>query len=378
MNREPTASEPDFDAEGLLGDLTGEARTVRLRLLQRLFDAGIGVDELRQAVEQDRLVFLPAEHELSGGEPLYTADEVAQRADMPADFFRAVQRASGLAELDSDEPSYDEQDLEAARIIASFYRAGFDPDGILEVCRVLGHGLAQAADAMGETFQRTFFKAGVTEEQIALRNAQAAGEMIPRATPLLGYMLKLRVRERLRHQAVSQAMLEAGEVAGARDVAVSFADMVGFTALGERLAAEDVGNLAGRLGELASECASPPVRLVKTIGDAAMLASQEAAPLLEATLELVAAAERTDDFPRLRAGAAYGQALPRSGDWYGRPVNIASRITGRAEPGYVVATKDLCDAAEGVCSWEPAGAHTLKGVEGEVELFRAVTPMPSS
>jgi adenylate cyclase len=224
---------------------------------------------------------------------------------------------------------------------------------------------------MGELFGQTFIKAGVTEDELGLRNAQAAREMIPRATPLLEYLLKRHVRERLRHQAVSQAMLEAGQVAGAREVAVSFADMVGFTELGERMAAADVGGLAGRLGELASDCARPPVRLVKTIGDAAMLASVEAGPLLEATLDLVAAAERSESLPRLRAGAAYGPALPRSGDWYGRPVNIASRITDLADPGTVVGTRELCDAAEDVCSWQAVGARAVKGVEGEVELFRA-------
>jgi adenylate cyclase len=361
---------PDFEAEGLLGDLTGEARAARLRLLRRLFDAGIGLDVLREAVADDRLVILPAEHALSG-EPRYTTRELSEQAGVPVGYFEAVRRAAGLAEVDPDERNYDDQDLEAARIIAGFYDAGYDRDGILEVCRVLGRGLAQAADAMGEVFGQSFIKAGVTEEELGLRNAQAAGEMIPRAAPLLEYLLKRHVRERLRHQAVSQAMLEAGQMAGAREVAVSFADMVGFTQLGERMPVEEVGGLAGRLGELASECVSPPVRLVKTIGDAAMLASLEAGPLLEATLDLVAAAEGAERFPRLRAGAAFGPALPRSGDWYGRPVNIASRITDLAEPGTVVGTRELCDAAEDVCTWESVGARVVKGVDGEIELFRA-------
>jgi adenylate cyclase len=361
---------PDFEAEGLLEDLTGEARAARLRLLRRLFDAGVSRDALREAVAHDRLVILPAEHALSG-EPRYTTRELSDRAGVPVEFFEAVRRAAGLAQMDPDERNYDDQDLAAARIIAEFYDAGLDRDGMLEVCRVLGRGLAQAADAMGELFGQTFIKAGVTEDELGLRNAQAAREMIPRVTPLLEYLLKRHVRERLRHQAVSQAMLEAGQVAGAREVAVSFADMVGFTELGERMPAEEVGGLAGRLGELASNCASPPVRLVKTIGDAAMLASPEAGPLLEATLDLVAAAEDTEHLPRLRAGAAYGPALPRSGDWYGRPVNIASRITDLAEAGTVVGTKELCDAAGDVCRWEPIGARAVKGVEGEFELFRA-------
>src|SRR2546423_9359722 len=197
---------PDFEAEGLLADLSGGARAARLRLLRRLFDGGIGLEALRDAVAHDRLVILSAEHELSG-EPRYTTRELSERAGVPVDYFEAVRRAAGLAQVDPDERSFDEQDLEAARIIAEFYEMGLDRDGMLEVCRVLGRGLAQAADAMGELFGQTFIKAGVTEEEVGLRNAQAAGEMIPRAAPLLEYILKRHVRERLRHQAVSQAML---------------------------------------------------------------------------------------------------------------------------------------------------------------------------
>ena len=75
------------------------------------------------------------------------------------------------------------------------------------------------------------------------------------------------------------------------------------------------------------------MRLVKTIGDAAMLASTEPEPLLEVALELIDAADAEgEDFPQLRAGAALGMAVPRAGDWFGRPVNLASRITVVARP----------------------------------------------
>ena len=77
-----------------------------------------------------------------------------------------------------------------------------------------------------------------------------------------------------------------------------------------------------------------PVRLIKTIGDAAMLTSLEPEPLLDAALTLLDAAEaEAEDFPQLRAGIAIGPALSRAGDWFGRPVNLASRITQIARPG---------------------------------------------
>jgi adenylate cyclase len=148
--------------------------------------------------------------------------------------------------------------------------------------------------------------------------------------------------------------------------------MVSFTQLGERLPIEAVGRIAGRLGELANECAVPPVRLIKTIGDAAMLVSPEAHPLVDATFALIDAAARAGrDFPRLRAGAAYGPALNRSGDWYGRTVNLASRITDLAEPNTMMASRELRDAAADHCDWTAIGTKEFKGIGGPIDVFRA-------
>ena len=282
-----------------------------------------------------------------------------------------MRRAQGLAAGDPDEPAYGENDVDVVRIMAEFYNAGFDRSGMLEVARVLGHSMAQLADAVSELFGQTFIKAGVTEEELGLRNAEAARELLPRLTPILEYALRQHTRERLRHLAVSQATLEARDPPRTRDIAVAFVDLVAFTRLGEHLPPEQVGDIAGRLGELASDCATPPVRLVKMIGDAAMLAAPDPEALLRSTFQLVDRASQLEAFPQLRAGAAYGPALGRSGDWYGHPVNLASRITAIADPGTLVATKELCDQAGDICAWASAGAHELKGIEGKVEVFRA-------
>jgi adenylate cyclase len=114
------------------------------------------------------------------------------------------------------------------------------------------------------------------------------------------------------------------------------------------------------------------VRLVKTIGDAAMLVANEPEPLINAMIELVGRAdEARQGFPQLRAGVSYGPALGRAGDWYGRPVNVASRVTGVARPGSVLATAEAKDKAEDAFQWSFAGKRKLKNVTGEQPLFRA-------
>jgi adenylate cyclase len=157
----------------------------------------------------------------------------------------------------------------------------------------------------------------------------------------------------------------------AQEASVCFADMVAFTHLGETLAPEELGAVTGRLAELAAEVVEPPVRLVKLIGDAAMMVGPEPEPVLEAGLRLVeAVGEEGDDFPLLRAGIASGPALSRGGDWYGRPVNIASRVTAIARPGSVLATEAVHDALSDGYAWSFAGTRKLKGIDGSVKLFR--------
>jgi adenylate cyclase len=104
-----------------------------------------------------------------------------------------------------------------------------------------------------------------------------------------------------------------------------------------------------------------------------MFVSSHPLALLETALALVKAAEKYDDFPQLRVGLASGLAVSQAGDWFGSPVNIASRVTGVARPGAVLVSESVRDAiasADGF-EWSFAGARHLKGVKGEVKLFRA-------
>ena len=130
--------------------------------------------------------------------------------------------------------------------------------------------------------------------------------------------------------------------------------------------------LASRLASTTRDVVADPVHFVKTIGDAVMLVSPDAASLLRAVLELMQAAV-TADLPPLRAGVAYGLAVTRAGDWYGSPVNLASRVTGAAPPGAVLVAESAREAIGDVpeLAWSVGESRHLRGVRGEVRLFRA-------
>ncbi len=112
-----------------------------------------------------------------------------------------------------------------------------------------------------------------------------------------------------------------------------------------------------RLETLAADVVEPPVRLVKTIGDAAMLASPRARAAAGRGARAVDAADAEgEEFPQLRAGAALGLALPRAGDWFGRPVNLASRITSVARPGSLLVERELRESPSRVPTAGPSRA----------------------
>jgi adenylate cyclase len=365
----------DFEAEGLLDGLEGEAREARRELLERLAGEGVPLEELREAVEGGRLALLPVERAIAGDGARYTPREVAEMVGLELEVLQRTSAALGVPYPDPDERSVTEVDLEAARRVKAFYDAGLPEDGMLQVARTVGMATARIAEANRELVTRTLMQPGDTERDLALRFAAAAEHMLPLFEPTLSYAFRAHMLEQIRRDVIGTADLAAGEIGTAPEIAVCFADLVGFTKLGEQVETEELGLIAGRLDELASAVAEPPVRLVKLIGDAAMLVSADAAAMVEAALRMVEAAdEEGDDFPRLRAGVAHGSVHVQAGDYYGRPVNLASRLTGIAKPGSVLLDEAAKGAANADFAYSYAGEKRLKGFDARTKLFRARRP----
>lgn len=364
-------AEIDFEAEGLLEGLEGDAREARLALLRDLADAGVPLEELKQAVAESRLVLLPVERVFEPEEKPYSVKEVADEVGLSVDFVQKLRQSLGLPRVDPDAPTGTRAELEAARRAKAFLDAGIPEEGLLEVSRIIGMGMSQLATANRDLIGDRFIEAGVNERELALRYAAAAQAMVPILGETLTYAHNVHLREAIRQAVVSEQELAAGRLDYSDEVTIAFADMVGFTGLGERLEIEAIGELTDRLFQLSTDVVKPPVRLVKMIGDAAMFASNNPVPLLDSVVQLVesATAER---MPSLRAGVATGQALGRGGDWYGRPVNLASRITGFAAPDSVVGSDEVKNAVgrDAGFNFSFAGERRFKGIRGEVPVHR--------
>jgi adenylate cyclase len=361
----------DWEAEGLLEGLDGEAREARRRLLDELSDSAIPLEEIKRAADEGRLVLLPVDRALVGEGERYTEAEVAQKASVEPEFFDRARAALGVARPDPAEKAFTDEDVDAARQLKLFLEAGMPEEDILDISRAMGQGISRISDTVTRSFGAAFLRPGDTEHDLAVRYASATRQLEPLLGETLRYVTRLHLRESVRQAAVGLEEVQSGRLPDAQDVGVAFADLVDFTKLGERVPADELGAVAGKLGDLATEIASPPVRLVKTIGDAAMLVSTEPAPLIDAALDLVEAAEaQGDDYPLLHAGLAWGPALPRAGDWYGRTVNLASRLADFSRPGSVVANEAMHEQTEDGYRWSFAGKRRFKGLKGELPVYR--------
>jgi adenylate cyclase len=361
----------DWDADGLLEGLEDDhAREARRRLLDELHAQGMDLEELRRVVAEDKLVLAPVSRALSS-EARFTAREIADRANVDLELFFASRRALGLPVPGEDERAYGEKDLEAARLGTAHRQAGFADEDALEVARVLGQGMARYAEASRALVARTFLEPGLDEYELAHRYRVVAEQLLPLSGPWLEHVFALHLQQVLRSDAVTQEQRRTGRPDDTQDAVVAFADLVGFTELGEQLPVEELGSVAGRLSHLAGEALTPPVKLVKLIGDAVMLVSPSPEPMLESVLQLVETAERDRDYPPLRAGVACGQAVHRWGDWFGTPVNLASRLTAQALPSSVLVSAEVRDALDGAFAFADAGHKRLKGFSAPVHAFTA-------
>lgn len=364
---------PDFEAEGLLDGLDGDQREARLKLLTELFlNEGVDLDVLKKEVEANRLALLPADLVLGRTKRKYTPREIAELAGLPVSDFQKLIAAIGLPQPSPDQRTFDESDLQAARRLRRFQEAGIPTENLLAATRQVGSSAARIAQAHRDLVASDIIAPGADEYEAAYQLRQASLQLLPLAEQAVDYALRSHFIDQLRNQAMAMASPGFLGAVESTEVSVCFADLVGFTRLGERAELETIGTVAKLLESVAIEVTNPEVRLVKTIGDAAMLVSEDGAALFDAAIRFIEVGQQAgSELPALRVGVARGEAISQVGDWFGPPVNLASRITEVARPDSVLADDKAVEAAgEEAFRYSWVGQHKFKGLDRPVKLFR--------
>ena len=280
------------------------------------------------------------ERELLGGERKYTRFEVAEHAGVSVEQARLLWRALGFADVGDDNIAFTDRDVEALVAVQKLIGRGLIDDTTqLAMTRAMGQSLARLA----EWQVAALVDAMARDESLAEESARdAAEDLVPLLEGLIGFVWR-------RHlAATANRVLAHADDVDAPQMAVGFADLVGFTSLTRQAEEEDLAHLVDRFEAIATDViAEQGGRVIKTVGDEVMFAADDAATAAEIALQLI---ERVDDdpgLPDLRVGVACGTVLPRLGDIFGEPVNIASRLTSFARPGSALVDREMAGALEG-------------------------------
>ena len=353
------------DLSDLADGLEDRERAARLALIERLLDRGCTPGEIRDAHARGRLTLLPLELTLRD-EGSRSLEEIGAEHGVDPEALEITRRALGLP-AERGQPLYGRAVDGQAQRLRNALDAGVPLDALVTINRVVGRAMATIASAARDTMETLLAQTDVDESVRALRAAEATEALLPDFEQVLVYALGEHVRELVRLEAGTR-LARAGEP-DVREVGIAFADLVDFTGLGDRLAPNELAEVAERFETLAFEALEPGVSVVKTIGDEVMLASPDPPALVASVLALIRAAE-SSDLPPIRAGAAAGPARHRAGDWYGRTVNLASRLTALAEPGTVSGDPSIVAATPAV-AWSPDGEREVRGFEAPVEVASA-------
>lgn len=153
------------------------------------------------------------------------------------------------------------------------------------------------------------------------------------------------------------------------DRSFAFVDLCGFTAFAEREGDDRVVlNLAEMRTALRESAARRGVRVVKWLGDGAMLSST----MIDAVAGLVVELDHRmgEVIPSLpiRAGLASGPVIMFEGDDYiGYPVNVAARLCAQAQPHELLATAEVVAGRPRWVHAQPAKSVVVRGLAHEVE-----------
>ena len=356
---------------------------LRVKMIEALLDAGFTQEQIEWAAGHDALNLDHVDHYLLVGPTKKSTRSFAEFSEEMAarsTLLPAVYKTLGLPEPDPAAPIDVLEEALLEQFLEGWRLAGDDHTPI-RAARLMGDGTRLAAVGWMDLFLEQV--AGPARERFLEHEVETFPAEVSRASTMLVRLMP-RLMAWLTQRYVEQ-LIFAGIVDGFEAVlasrgqvpvppptdppAVVFADISGYTRLtdeqGDEAAVRVAASLQDRAEAVATEHGG---RLVKLLGDGAMMYFPDPARGAQAALRLVRTL--TDDV-RLtaRAGVHTGPVVERDRDLYGRTVNMAARLAEAASPGEVLVSGELARSAGDGARFEPAGEASLKGFAEPVAVF---------
>jgi adenylate cyclase len=352
-----------FRAAGLY-DASWATAAQREELLRYLLER-FSVDEILHWVERSNVTGVAA-RAIDRPPPLISAEEAAIRAGVSVDTVMDLRSAFGFPVVDPATPSMPETIVDDVKTFV-FGAELYGNDAALAFARVLGWSAARVAEAgramFGDSIVRMHDDAR-TELQIAKANELG----IVAWTQVQSVMFHVLAELPLRNVGFAEALVH-----GELRLAIAFVDLVASTAWAESLDPAEHSDALRRFEMRSAAIATDHgARLVKLIGDEAMVVADDPAALCGVASEICRMARTDPVLPDARGAVGYGAVTARDGDYFGSLVNAVARASKFADPcGIVVTTEVVPFLDPETWSIDPIGAQKLRGVAEKVYLSRA-------
>ncbi len=360
-----------------------ETDVQKVRLATACEQAGLPMDGIAAAIRAGRLSFAFLEtqqYRRWAVRSARTYRQVSEETGVPLDLLRRALEATGFAWSAPDDPMR-EDELELVPVMQLGHATGvLDLAWMTRVGRAYADGLRLVAKAENEAYHARFelpvLESGMDQRQAMELASQLGAEFIPLMDR--GLMACYRRQQELAWiedmvEHVETALEEAGARARPERVpAMCFLDLVGYTRLteerGDQAAAELVESLAVLVRRSSRVHGGAPA---KWLGDGVMFHFREPAGAVLAALRMVEELPEAG-LPPAHVGVAAGPVVAQGGDYFGRTVNLAARIAGRAGAGQVLVSQRVVEADPPQdVAYVDVGEVQLKGFPGPMRLLEA-------
>jgi adenylate cyclase len=354
------------------GDWTSAA-IGHARIVHRMRARGHSLSQIRQATAEGRLAFGYVEELFPDSNSTYTAKQAARETGLDPELIERITHALGVSMAQTD--SLTEDEVQLLRYIAAVLEAGLPLVAMLQLVRVYGQAMAQVADAEVRLFHlyvhEPLMLSGATGLEMAEEMGDLARELLPLSSPVMDQIHQRYLQHFVEQDVVGHMEVDLDGAAvelGRLRVAMAFADLAGYTRLTEEEGELEAVDAVERFVESVEVTLPDEARVIKTIGDEVMIVGSDPANLVDWA---VGFQRLHSERPLPRIGIHYGYALYRDGDYYGRDVNMASRVAARSAGGEVLVTRPVVDHAGSHLEFERIGEVKLKGFNESTEMFLA-------
>ena len=159
------------------------------------------------------------------------------------------------------------------------------------------------------------------------------------------------------------------------DAVFLIADLSGYTALTEAHGNLSAAKIVARYSEIVNEVLHPDAQLVEKVGDEVLIVTDNAASVIHTAIRLRDTIELESQFPFVHAGIHAGMTLKQDGRYFGKALNLTSRVAAHARASQILCTERVINLANDLdnIAYRSLGLASFKNIVEPIEIFEVIS-----